>query len=276
MATIVSSRYVSLLAAGDVAGVVDCFETTPHLDVPRAGHLYGEDQVAGYVAQQGEWLAERKARVEVVAETINDNRTVSEFLLHLEIDGVTTALPVAVVGERVGGRPRCLVNTGLVPPVLEREEASTSVMHLRVYFSTWPLTGSHEQRAALLYEHEGLVIPDVVGEYQAALAAGDVDAVVASFEEDGYAREPSGAGFAHHGHEALRELYGHFFSHGGGIPLEHCTLTDDGTRSAIEYNVVRWGKTELPREPGVAVYERGRTGRLAAARIYDDTDPPLG
>jgi hypothetical protein len=40
--------------------------------------------------------------------------------------------------------------------------------------------------------------------------------------------------------------------------------------------VVRWGKTELPPQAGVAVYVRGESGKLAAARIYDDTDPPLG
>jgi hypothetical protein len=38
---------------------------------------------------------------------------------------------------------------------------------------------------------------------------------------------------------------------------------------------VSWGETELPPEAGVAVYVRGQSGRLAAARIYDDTDPPL-
>jgi hypothetical protein len=32
----------------------------------------------------------------------------------------------------------------------------------------------------------------------------------------------------------------------------------------------------MPHQAGVAVYERGRTGRLAAARVYDDVDPPLG
>jgi hypothetical protein len=41
------------------------------------------------------------------------------------------------------------------------------------------------------------------------------------------------------------------------------------------YDVVRWDKTELPPQAGVAVYVRGQTGKLAAARIYDDTDPPL-
>ena len=61
----------------------------------------------------------------------------------------------------------------------------------------------------------------------------------------------------------------------GGIPLEHCTVIDDGRCCALEYNVVRWGTTELTPQAGVAVYERGADGGLAAARIYDDTDPPL-
>ena len=39
---------------------------------------------------------------------------------------------------------------------------------------------------------------------------------------------------------------------------------------------MRWGKTELPPQAGVAVYVRGSSGKLAAARIYDDADPPLG
>jgi hypothetical protein len=36
------------------------------------------------------------------------------------------------------------------------------------------------------------------------------------------------------------------------------------------------GKSELPPEAGVAVYVRGQSGKLAAARIYDDTELPLG
>ena len=58
-----------------------------------------------------------------------------------------------------------------------------------------------------------------------------------------------------------------------GIPLEHCTLTDDGVRCAIEYNCVRWGVTILS-QVGVAVYERGNSGLLGAARIYDDVSSP--
>lgn len=79
--------------------------------------------------------------------------------------------------------------------------------------------------------------------YQAALSAGDADAIVAA--------------------------------NGGGIPLEHCTLTDDNHACALEYNVVRWGRTELPPQAGVAVYVRGQSGKLAAVRIYDDVNPPV-
>lgn len=55
----------------------------------------------------------------------------------------------------------------------------------------------------------------------------------------------------------------------------HCTVTDDDRACALEYNVVRWGETELPPEAGIAVYVRGDSGKLAIARIYDDSDPPL-
>jgi hypothetical protein len=64
------------------------------------------------------------------------------------------------------------------------------------------------------------------------------------------------------------------FANAGGIGLEHCTLTDDGVRCAIEYNCVRWGASDIPAQAGVAVYERGGSGLLVAARIYDDVEPP--
>ena len=115
-----------------------------------------------------------------------------------------------------------------------------------------------------------------MAEYQRALSAGDVDAIVAAFEPDGYAREPAGGEYVHRGRDRLRTHYELLFSNGGGIPLEHCATIDDGRSCALEYNVVRWGETELPPQAGVAVYERGSGGKLAAARIYDDVDPPLG
>ena len=98
--------------------------------------------------------------------------------------------------------------------------------------------------------------------------------MVAAFEPDGYMREPAGDAHVHRGTDELRALYERFFSNGGGIPLEHCTVSDDGRACALEYNVVAWGRTPMPPEAGIAVYVRGDSGKLAAARVYDDSDPP--
>ena len=62
--------------------------------------------------------------------------------------------------------------------------------------------------------------------------------------------------------------------HGSGVELERCALTDDGRACALEYNVVAWGGTPVPPQAGLAVYVRGDDGRLTAARIYDDAEPP--
>jgi hypothetical protein len=110
----------------------------------------------------------------------------------------------------------------------------------------------------------------VVAEYQQALLAGDVEAIVATFEPDGYAREPAGHEYVHQGHDELRAFYERWFSNGGGVSLEHCALVHDGRACALEYNIVGWGRTALPPEAGVAVYVQGESGKLAAARMYDD------
>ena len=104
---------------------------------------------------------------------------------------------------------------------------------------------------------------------------GDVDAILETFEPDASAREPSGGQYVYTGTDGLRAFYEHLFSNGGGISLEHCAMVDTGRACAIEYNVLTWGRTELPPEAGVAVYARGESGKLAAARIYDDADPPI-
>ena len=114
------------------------------------------------------------------------------------------------------------------------------------------------------------------GETEALVGSSDAEAAVATFEPNAYVREPSGSAYVHRGQDELRALYERFFSNGGGIELEHCSVTDDGRACALEYNVVRWGRTELSRlETGLAVYVRGGTGKLASARMYDDADPPV-
>ena len=102
----------------------------------------------------------------------------------------------------------------------------------------------------------------MVAAYLEALAAGDLSGILSSFSGAGCAREPAGSEFEYCGREAVAKFYAALFSNGGGIQLEHCTATDDGVATAVEYNVVRWGATPLPKQAGVAVYERGEDGLL--------------
>jgi hypothetical protein len=92
---------------------------------------------------------------------------------------------------------------------------------------------------------------DVVGRYQAALAAGDAEAAVATFEPDGYYREPMGPSFAYRGARELGGFFSTCFGAGGGIGRQHCAVTDDGVRCALEYNCVRWGSHDLPPQAGI-------------------------
>jgi len=247
--------YFEGILAGEPEALVRSFAARqPVLDEPRVGYVEGVRELRAFASGTADWLRERDAVVENVALTLTPTRTVEEVVLNLLADdGARLELPVAIVSDRNPDR---------------------TLKVIRVYHSTWPLTGEHRVRPPLLPAEPNLHAEGTPAEYQRALAEGDLEGVLATFEPDGYAREPSGAAYLHRGTEALRELYAHLFSNGGGIGLEHCTLTDDGVRCAIEYNGVRWGDTELPPQAGVAVYQRGSSGLLSAARIYDDVEPP--
>ena len=246
--------YEGIMAEEPVALVRSFARQQPVLDDPRSGHVEGTGAFASFVADQTAWLRGRDAVVENVALTRTLTRTVEEVVLRMLSDqGERVELPVAVVSDRNPNR---------------------TLKAVRVYHSMWPLTGGHRVRPALLPKDPSVVVPDVVGDYQRALAAGDLEGVLATYEEDAYVREPSGGEYVYRGKEQLRKVYSAQFANGGGIPLEHCTVTDDGVRCAIEFNSVRWGVTEIPPQAGVAVYERGESGRLAGGRIYDDVAPP--
>jgi hypothetical protein len=242
------------LLAGEPDALAGSFAVVPELHAPLHGRVKGKRAFAAFVAELSEWLRRRNAAVEDVEHVIVEQHGFEEVVLSFDGAHGRVELPLAIVADR---RPDGRLD------------------ELRLYFSNWPLGGRHVNRPPLLQADPQLRAPDVVGEYQRALAAGDVESIVAAFEADGYAREPAGARYVHAGSEGLRSFYGQLFSGGGGIPLEHCSAIDDGRSCALEYNVVRWGERELPPQAGVAVYARGSGGRLAAARIYDDVEPPL-
>jgi hypothetical protein len=242
------------LMTGEIDALVESFSGVPEVHHPVRGRIKGDSAFRRFVTDMSSWLAACNADVEHVNVLITDPRGVEEVVLHLDSDGGRIGLPLALAADH---------------------DEDERIVELRLYFSTWPLTGRHANRPPLLQPDLDLHEPDVVGEYQRALATGDVEAILAAFEPDGSVREPAGDAHVHRGTDELRALYELFFSNGGGIPLEHCTVTDDGRACALEYNVVGWGRTALSPEAGLAVYVRGDSGKLAAARVYDDSDPPL-
>ncbi len=242
------------LLAGEPDALVDSFAGEPELYDPVRGRVKGVEAFRAFVAETSAWLAQRNASIANLGHVVLEQHGFEEVVLHLDGETGRVELPFALVADhRSHGR----------------------LDELRLYYSSWPLTGRHTNRSPLLGRDPELRAPDVVAEYQRALAAGDVDAIVATFAPDGYTREPAGTRHVHRGPDELRAFYELMFSNGGGIPLRHCALVDDGHACALEYNVVQWGTTELAPQAGVAVYVRGQSGKLAAARIYDDADPPL-
>jgi hypothetical protein len=254
-ASLVAVPFFDGLIAGEPDALVESFAGEPELYDPVRGRIKGERGFRAFLAELSAWMVKRNVSVEDVGHVVLDGPGFEEVVLHLDGERGRVDLPFAIVANRLSDGRIC---------------------ELRTYYSNWPLTGRHANRPPLLQPDPELRESDVVAEYQRALAAGDVGAIVAAFEPDGYAREPAGGQYLHRGPDALRAFYERLFSNGGGIPLEHCAVIDDGRACALEYNVVCWGRTELPPQAGVAVYVRGQSGKLAAARIYDDTDPPLG
>jgi SnoaL-like domain len=246
--------YFDGMMSGEIDALVGSFAGEPELHHPVRGRVRGRRAFERFAADINAWLTERSAEFSPVERIITPRRGIEETVMTLDGDNGRVEVPVAVAADR---------------------DDEGRIIELRIYWSMWPLTGEHHHRAPLLAPDPDLHDPDVVGDYQRALASGDADAAVATFEPDAYVREPSGSAYVHRGHDELLALYRRFFSNGGGVRLEHCSLTDDGRACALEYNILRWGRTDLSPEAGLAVYVRGASGKLASARIYDDADPPL-
>ena len=231
--------YYDGLTAGEHDALIRSFAGEPVLHDPLNGRVMGARAFEAYVTQLNSWLAERNMSFQPVDDVITQTRAFEEVVLHLDGEAGRVAVPVAIVADR---RP------------------DGRLVELRVYHSMLPVVGHRVHRPPMLQRDPELRASDVVAEHLHALADGDVEAILATFEP-----EPA---------DGLRARYERLFSNGGGIRLDHCALVDTGRACALEYNVVGWGTAELAPEAGVAVYVRGDSGRLTAARVYDEAEPP--
>jgi hypothetical protein len=255
-------QYFAALENGDTRVLETVWPGTVVVYDPRAGEIRGHRQLRRFVHRNQAWLAARHARTTTVAATSVGGRAVVELLVQLD-------------GDRQGDDKPGDEKSVAWPVAVVAESPDDMSIVFRTYCSQWPVDGHRPVRPPILHA-EHIRPGDVVGRYQAALAAGDADAVVSTFAPDGYFREPIGTRPTHRGTAELREFFGGRFSPGGGIGLQPCAVTDDGVRCALEYNCIRWGSHELPAQAGLGVYERGPDGLLAAVRVYDDVEAPVG
>ena len=177
--------YFDGLMAGEPDALVQSFTAEPELHDPVRGRVKGKRAFGAFVTEMNAWIARRNITVENVAHVVSPQRGFEEVVLHLEGETGRVALPVAIVADR---------------------EHDGHIDELRIYFSTWALTGRHGNRPPLLQPDPELRAPDIVSEHQEALAAGDVDAIVAAFEPEGYVRESAGGQYLHTGPDGLRLL----------------------------------------------------------------------
>jgi len=244
------SRYVPLLIDGDLDGLLDLFGNSPRINDPRLGWIEGA-RFELFVAASAEGLVARQARVEHLTTTSTALGTVEECVLSLVRRGQTVRLPVAIAAV----------------------VASDVLTSIHIYHSMWPLIGAHAIRSPILSAASEIELPGVIERYHEMLAAADVPGLLKQFDANGLVREAIGEREVHRGRNELLRFFDRLFE-SGGMSLERCSLTDDGTSCALEYNVTAWGSVLLPHQAGIAVYERTRAGLLAAVRLYDDVERP--
>ena len=250
---LVAVPYFDGFLAGEPDALIESFAGEPVLHDPVRGVVRGVPAFRAFYPWMRDRLLQRHATVDDIDHRVLAGGGFEEVVLTLDGEAGRVALPFATVADR---------------------RADGRIDEVRIYHSTRPLWGAYATRPPLLQPDPELREPDALAAYHRALAAGDVDAIVATFEPDGYVREPTDAVRVHRGSDGLRAHYGRVFSYGGGIEVERCGLVGDESTWAFEYNVVRWGAAPLLPQAGLAVYVRGPSGRLAAVRVYDDVAPP--
>jgi hypothetical protein len=247
-----SDVYFPALLAGSVEALGRRLGGKATLDDPMFGRATTLSELEVELEKIGRWLGERSASYQRGEFTTGIERDVTEGSLSLTFDSKTVVLPVAVVAEKRRSRE----------------------VELRIYYCTQPIRGSFSPRRPMLEQGEEVPLPPIVIDHLAALAEGNVDGVLATFEAHGSVREARGIVRAK-ADATMREFYERLTAPGSaarGVELRRAGAADDGRTCALEYTLVRACGREVPPQAGLIVFERGESGLLRSVRMFDDID----
>ena len=253
---LVAVPYFDGLLAGDPDPLVESFAVQPEVHDPVRGRIKGEAAFRAFVTETSAWLRQHHASVEDVEHVILERRGFEEVVApprHRRRHASTCPSPSSPIAGSTGASTRC---------------GSTSALE--------PLTGRHANRPPLLQPDPELPVSDAVAAYVRALRC------------RGRRRDRRG----------LRA--GRLCPRAGGRPATStaartaCVASTSGcsaTAAASRWRPARssttaacapWSTTSCGGErrarrclrPGSRSSSAVGSGKLAAVRVYDDTEPP--
>ena len=248
-----SEVYIPALLSSDREQLARRLGDRSTLDDPLFGRASGVSAITQRLEEIAAWLAKGDGSFDRVSFLMGSDRDVTEGTLTVSVEGHRVSVPIAVVAEK-------------------RPERAVEV---RVYYSTKPMRTQAGARSPLLPRDDGVIVPPPVAMHLEALARGDLNAVVASFEHAATVRAANGQEYANlDGESPLRSYYENLCSaavgQDAGTLLLKNARADDGRACALEYTAVRVRGQEVPPQAGFAVFERGESGLLRAVRVYGE------
>lgn len=244
------------------------FGGLPAVDAPY-GRFEGAQQIRlfaeGFLAR----FHADSAWIEPVVQTASGGRSVTEMIVHFEVDGMINQVPMFVVGDlRAHGmldEARIYCNFTRVPGLTPYRKPIFRSAHLEMG-DPGPLTGAFREYYEALHAVNGVDVERILASMGKDCLFGGYEPVLS---ETCPRQEPKPAD-----PEELRRIYQHMATY---IPfwvgMRYETLIDDGVTAVIEWQhiVTDRGLHEGGRiaMSGISAYSRGADGLLCSIRICD-------
>ena len=262
-------RLIELIAQNRIDEAVELFpekrqfsDALPAVDAPY-GRFEGRENIRAFAEGFISRFNGVSLKAKPMFQTRSGGRSVTEFLLEFEVDGMINQVPMFVVGD-LGSRGtveevRMYCHSSFVPGLTPYRRPIFPSAHLEMG-DPGLLTGAVKEYYTALHHMPGVDVERILRCMHPDCVFGGYGLYTGQEIEKGL--------------DALRRVYTHMATY---IPrkvgMRYETLIDDGVTGVIEWvHVISdIGREELGRiaMSGIAAYMRGEDGRLINIRISD-------